>query len=152
MTSIWRWNSAAYACLKILRFLQSCAVSVQPWWLCAFVSQDCHNVNASSHACGRIQSPEAAAACAAKTHSSAYNCVAGNVQPRGDFASVKIKWNVNIGTVNIDSPLFHNPFCICRTSTTPPTTPSVTPTRTAPALEAAALGKCCSKRTKLRMW
>jgi len=34
--------------------------------------------------------PGAAAICAAKIHSSAYNCIEGNVQPRGDFAKFKI--------------------------------------------------------------
>jgi len=62
--------------------------------------------------------------------------------------------DVKIGTNNIDSPLFHIPFCICHTSTTttPPTATPLTPTRAAPALEAAALGKCCSNRTKLQVW
>ena len=96
----------------------------------------------------------AGATCAAKTHSSTYNCVAGDVQPRGGFVSIKIKCNVRIGTVNNDSPLLHIPFCICHTSTTttPPTATSLTPTRTAPTLEAAALSKCCSKGTKLQVW
>ena len=88
------------------------------------------------------------ATCAAKTQSRTY-CIAGNVQP---LASVEIKRNVHIGTDNIDSPLFHIPFCICRTTTTPPTATPLTPTRAAPALEAAALSKCCSIGTKLQVW